>query len=83
MEDFEQDLKLIVENVSGFKVKAADCQMDELLVNFGLSSMQIVMLITTFCEQADVDMESLTEKDIYNLQTLSDVIKLTEKSKEA
>jgi acyl carrier protein len=56
-------------------VQAIDLDAD-LLGHYGLTSLNMVMLLTLVCEEAKIDLTKITEDDLSRLHTAQDIVKL-------
>ncbi|MEA2821119.1 MAG: hypothetical protein QOJ86_3123 [Bradyrhizobium sp.] len=56
-------------------VQAIDLDAD-LLGQYGLTSLNMVMLLTLVCEEAKIDLTKITEDDLSRLHTAQDIVKL-------
>lgn len=50
----------------------------DLLTDLGLSSINVVMLLTEACEQLDFDIFNFSESDLSSLKTVGDLVRLLE-----
>jgi len=51
---------------------------NDLLTDLGLSSINVVMLLTEACEQLDFDIFNFSESDLGSLKTVGDLVRLLE-----
>jgi acyl carrier protein len=56
-------------------VQAIDLDAD-LLSHYGLTSLNMVMLLTLVCEEAKIDLTRITEDDLSRLHTAQDIVTL-------
>jgi acyl carrier protein len=63
------------ERIAIVGVQAIDLDAD-LLGHYGLTSLNMVMLLTLVCEEAKIDLTKITEDDLSRLHTAQDIVKL-------
>jgi acyl carrier protein len=51
-----------------------------LVEEYGFSSLQLVTLLTTVCEQSGVPLTALTERDIETIKTAEDIVGLVRRA---
>lgn len=75
MRDLESKVKQNLARLVDIDVDEIDID-TKLSDDYGLTSLNLVVLVTTLCEETDVPLFKFTDDDVASLKTSRDVIKL-------
>lgn len=82
MHDVEPIVERCLRDVLGPERARGGCDLRRRLAeDWGLSSMQLVMLVTTVCEEAGLPLTAFTERDIRSIKTAYDLIGVVRRAK--